>query len=55
MPLVDAATSQPIRDYSIAELEERARYMRGLNEIALCSAASGHSGGTLGIMDICAA
>ncbi|MBD3403441.1 transketolase [candidate division GN15 bacterium] len=44
-----------MRDYSIAELEERARYMRGLNEIALCSAASGHSGGTLGIMDICAA
>ena len=29
--------------------------MRGLNEIALCSAGSGHSGGTLGFMDICAA
>jgi len=36
-------------------LEERANYMRGLNEIALCSAGSGHSGGTLGVMDICAA
>jgi transketolase len=29
--------------------------MRGLNEIALCSAGSGHSGGTLGVMDIAAA
>jgi len=42
-------------DYSIDELIERANYMRGLNEIALCSAGSGHSGGTLGIMDICSA
>lgn len=55
MPLVDTATNQSIRDYSIHELIQKARYMRGLNEIALCSAASGHSGGTLGVMDICAA
>jgi len=44
-----------IPDYSIDDLIERANYMRGLNEISLCSAGSGHSGGTLGIMDICAA
>jgi transketolase len=55
MPLVDTATQQPIREYSTRELIERARYMRGLNEIALCSAGSGHSGGTLSVMDICAA
>ena len=55
MPLVDTATQQPIREYSTQELIERARYMRGLNEIALCSAGSGHSGGTLSVMDICAA
>ncbi len=55
MPLVDIATNQLLHDYSIDELTERARYMRGLNEIALCSAGSGHSGGTLGVMDICAA
>jgi transketolase len=54
MPLVDS-TNNTIREYSIAELEERAKYMRGLNEIALCSAGSGHSGGTLSVMDICAA
>jgi transketolase len=54
MPLVDSANNI-IRDYSIDELIERTNYMRGLNEIALCSAGSGHSGGTLCIMDICAA
>jgi len=55
MPLVDHKTNAVIRDYSIEELKERANYMRGLNAISLCSAASGHSGGTLDIMDIIAA
>ncbi len=55
MPLVDTENNTVIREYSIDDLIERANYMRGLNEIALCSAGSGHSGGTLGIMDICAA
>ncbi len=55
MPLIDIETNRPIRDYSIDELRERANYMRGLNEISLCSAGSGHSGGTLSVMDICAA
>ncbi|MCB2201865.1 transketolase [bacterium] len=55
MPLLDSATNEVRRDFTTAELIERASYMRGLNEIALCSARSGHSGGTLGIMDICAA
>ncbi len=55
MPLVEAKKENIIRDYSITELEERANYMRGLNSISLCSAGSGHSGGTLGIMDIIAA
>ncbi|MBK7141360.1 MAG: hypothetical protein IPH75_04685 [bacterium] len=44
-----------LHDFTIDELTERAAYMRGLNEIALCSAGSGHSGGTLGVMDIAAA
>ncbi len=55
MPLTDSVTGSNIRDFSIEQLIERANYMRGLNEIALCSAGSGHSGGTLGVMDICAA
>jgi transketolase len=55
MPLTDSKTNRTIQDYSIEQLRELANYMRGLNLIALCSAASGHSGGTLGLMDVCAA
>ena len=39
---------------SIEQLKERANYMRGLNLVSLCCAASGHSGGTLSMMDILA-
>ncbi len=49
------STKDNSQESSIDELVEKARYMRGLNEISLCSAKSGHSGGTLGIMDICSA
>ncbi len=54
MPQEQTDTGQ-LPDHTIEELIERANYMRGLNEIALCSARSGHSGGTLSVMDICAA
>lgn len=40
---------------TIEQLRERANYMRGLNLISLCCAGSGHSGGTLSMMDILAA
>ena len=55
MPLTNSNTDVAIRDYTVDELKERANYMRGLNLIALHSAGSGHSGGTLGIMDVCCA
>jgi len=55
MPLIYSASGKTVRDYTVEQLIERANYMRGLNEISLCSAESGHSGGTLGVMDICAA
>jgi transketolase len=55
MPLIDSTTENTIRDYPIDSLQERAGYMRGLNLIALCAAGSGHSGGTLSVMDIAAA
>lgn len=42
-------------DLSIEQLKERANYMRGLNLVSLCCAGSGHSGGTLSMMDILAA
>jgi len=53
--LIDSSDNKTIREYSVEELKERANYMRGLNLISLCSACSGHSGGTLSMMDICAA
>lgn len=43
------------KSYSITELEEAARLMRGYNLISLTAAGSGHAGGTLSIMDIAAA
>jgi len=55
MPLVDSQTDRTIREYPVEELRKQAAYMRGLNLIALCAAGSGHSGGTLGVMDIAAA
>ena len=55
MPLINSSTGKPLHEYSIDQLKERANYMRGLNLTALCSTGSGHSGGTLGVMDICAA
>jgi transketolase len=55
MSLTDSKTGKTIREYDLEGLRERARYMRGLNLIALCAAGSGHSGGTLGVMDIVAA
>ena len=51
----DSRGAPALGDYTIEQLKQAAKYMRGLNLTALCSAQSGHSGGTLGIMDICAA
>ncbi|MFC1728988.1 transketolase [candidate division KSB1 bacterium] len=55
MPRINSKTGKVVKEYSIGELEEAANYMRGLNLISLCSAGSGHSGGTLSAMDITAA
>ena len=43
-----------VKDMTIAELIERAKEMRAYNMIALTAAGSGHTGGTLSIMDIAA-
>ena len=55
MALKDSATGKVIRDYSIEQLKDAANMMRGYNLVELCAAGSGHSGGTLSIMDIVAA
>jgi len=55
MPIVDSKTGKVRKTYTIDELENTSRLMRAYNMIALCAAGSGHSGGTLSIMDITAA
>jgi transketolase len=55
MAIKDSFTGKVLRHYSIEELEEAARLMRGYDLVALNAAGSGHAGGTLSIMDITAA
>ncbi len=55
MALIDSTTHGHRRDYTIPELVDAARLMRGYDLVSLCAAGSGHAGGTLSIMDIAAA
>ena len=55
MSIFDSAACRPVRQYSIEELKTQAALMRGYNLAALYCAGSGHSGGTLSIMDVTAA
>jgi len=55
MALRNSTTGQITKAYSVDELRDTARLMRGYNLVALCAAGSGHAGGTLSIMDIAAA
>ena len=55
MPIVDSKTGKIRKNYSVEELAEAANLMRGYNMVSLCAAGSGHSGGTMSIMDITAA
>ena len=54
MPIIDSKTSRIVKDYSIEELVQKAKEMRVYNMISLCAAKSGHTGGTLSIMDVVA-
>ena len=55
MPIINSKTGKIKKDYTIEELTEKAKEMRAYNMIALTAAGSGHTGGTLSIMDIAAA
>lgn len=55
MPLFDSRTGVVRRSYSVSELAEAANLMRGYDLICLTASGSGHSGGTLSIMDVTAA
>ena len=55
MTIRNSASGSVIQKYSIEELRDAANLMRGYNLVALHAAGSGHTGGTLSIMDIAAA
>lgn len=55
MAILNSKTGKVRKAYTVAELKEAANEMRGYDMIALHAAGSGHSGGTLSIMDITAA
>jgi len=55
MPIIDSKTKKIRKDYTIKELIKKAKEMRAYNMIAITAAGSGHTGGTLSIMDITAA
>jgi len=52
MPLIDSKTGKIKKEYTTEQLIEKAREMRAYNMIAITAAGSGHTGGTLSIMDI---
>ena len=54
MPIIDSKTNRIVHDYSLEELVQKAKEMRIHNMISLCASGSGHTGGTLSIMDITA-
>ncbi len=55
MSIIDSSTGRPLHQYTVEELKTLAAQMRGYNLAALYCAGSGHSGGTLSVMDITAA
>jgi transketolase len=52
MPIINSKTKKIRKDYTIEQLIEKAQEMRAYNIIAITAAGSGHTGGTLSIMDI---
>ena len=55
MPIIDSKTGKTKKDYTVEELVERAKEMRAYSMTAITAAGSGHTGGTLSIMDVTAA
>ena len=54
MSILDSKTLKVVKDYSIEELIQKAKEMRVYNMASIHAAKSGHTGGTLSIMDIAA-
>jgi transketolase len=54
MPILNSKTGKVRQDYTINQLKEQARLMRGYDMICIHTAGSGHPGGTLSIIDVVA-
>ena len=54
MPIYNSKTGETKKDYSISELEKIAKKMRCYSITAIALAGSGHTGGTMSIIDIAA-
>ncbi|HUX56930.1 MAG TPA: transketolase [Bacteroidales bacterium] len=54
MPIINSKTLKVVKDYSVEELIQKAKEMRVYNMVSLSAAGSGHTGGTLSIMDVAA-
>src|SRR3990170_7311642 len=54
MPMYNSKTGEIKKDYSIGELEEIAKKIRCYSITAVTLAGSGHTGGTMSVMDIAA-
>jgi len=55
MPIINSKTGKVKKDYTVEALIEKAKEMRAYSMIAITAAGSGHTGGTLSIMDIAVA
>jgi transketolase len=55
MPIIDSKIGKIKKDYSVEQLTKKAQEMRAYNMIFITAAGSGHTGGTLSIIDITAA
>ena len=55
MPIIDSKTGKVRVNYTLEELIEKAKEMRAYSMVAITAAGSGHTGGSLSIMDIAAA
>jgi transketolase len=55
MPIIDSKTNKIIKDLTLKELEKIAKEMRAYSIIAITAAGSGHTGGTMSIIDIATA
>jgi transketolase len=55
MPIMDSKSGRVRAAYNAGELRDASQLMRGYTLVALTAAGSGHSGGSLSIMDVAAA